>query len=294
VPAIDSDDPEFDLSKAELFEALGHHTRIRILQVLNEKPMGFSELKKSSGIESSGLMSFHLGKLTHLVRSTQEGTYALTDQGREAVRMVQITRGQENGQTIKVRSSGKRRYTAAIVVLLVCLLALVSFSVIQQQQISALNQREFGSTFPNTLVYGALASHGWVTGITTTSQTSAITFTSAAGRSYTAYPNALGQYWTMLPGGKNYTVTVSWKGVIACLPSCESIIRDSSDYTGISLGNATGPQCPQSGCVPTVCVHSGCFFEGSLNPKTMSASGNCGGTILELNSADTLNYDLSC
>jgi DNA-binding transcriptional ArsR family regulator len=55
------------------FEALGHPTRLRILQALSESPLGFSDLKKKTGIESNGLLSFHLGKLDGLVKSSQEG-----------------------------------------------------------------------------------------------------------------------------------------------------------------------------------------------------------------------------
>jgi DNA-binding transcriptional ArsR family regulator len=38
--ASGSDEPEFNAGRAELFEALGHPIRIRILQALEERPMG--------------------------------------------------------------------------------------------------------------------------------------------------------------------------------------------------------------------------------------------------------------
>jgi DNA-binding transcriptional ArsR family regulator len=78
----------FSRDRAELFEALGHQTRIRILQTLAETPMGFSELKKGLEIESSGLLQFHLGKLKGLVKETPEGNYALTCEGNEALSIV--------------------------------------------------------------------------------------------------------------------------------------------------------------------------------------------------------------
>jgi DNA-binding transcriptional ArsR family regulator len=87
-----SDDGEagFDSSRAELFDALGHPTRIKILQVLNQRAMTFSELKKEVGIESSGHLSFHLGKLNLLLRVTPEGVYELTDDGREALHLAEV------------------------------------------------------------------------------------------------------------------------------------------------------------------------------------------------------------
>jgi DNA-binding HxlR family transcriptional regulator len=78
----------FDSSRAELFEALGHPTRVKILRTLETKPMGFAELKREVGIESSGHLQFHLGKLNGLVSTNAEGSYILTDDGREAIRVL--------------------------------------------------------------------------------------------------------------------------------------------------------------------------------------------------------------
>lgn|SRR5487761_59192 len=86
----DDTDGGFDSSRAELFDALGHPTRIRILQVLSRRALSFSELKKEVGIESSGHLSFHLGKLNHLLRITPEGAYDLTDDGREALHLAEV------------------------------------------------------------------------------------------------------------------------------------------------------------------------------------------------------------
>lgn len=92
---------DFSKDSAELFEALGHPTRIKILQVLYEGSAGFSEIKRKAGIESNGLLSFHLGKLDGLVRLTQDGSYAITDEGREALRVVSTTslRGERGGKS---------------------------------------------------------------------------------------------------------------------------------------------------------------------------------------------------
>jgi DNA-binding transcriptional ArsR family regulator len=81
---------EFDSSRAELFEALGHPIRMKILQYLGETELSFSELKRKVGIESGGHLNFHLGKLDGLVRTTAEGYYVLTDDGREALMLQEI------------------------------------------------------------------------------------------------------------------------------------------------------------------------------------------------------------
>jgi len=87
-----------DSSRTELFEALGHPARIKILQSLNDAPMGFSDLKRKVGIESSGHLQFHLGKLEGLVKNTPEGNYVLTDDGKEALRLLE-TMGSVKGMT---------------------------------------------------------------------------------------------------------------------------------------------------------------------------------------------------
>ena len=59
-----------DMQQAEVFDALGHPTRIVILKALSEGPAGFAELKKKTGIESSGHLLHHLNKLNGLVKQT--------------------------------------------------------------------------------------------------------------------------------------------------------------------------------------------------------------------------------
>jgi DNA-binding transcriptional ArsR family regulator len=83
----DSSGNGFSVDRAEIFEALGHPTRIKILELLSSSSQGFSELKKALGIESSGLLQFHLSKLQGLVKAGSDGNYALTDEGKEALRI---------------------------------------------------------------------------------------------------------------------------------------------------------------------------------------------------------------
>jgi DNA-binding transcriptional ArsR family regulator len=85
------DEPDkstFDKAKAELFDALGHPTRIKILHALEDGPLGFSELRRRVGLGSSGHLQFHLSRLDGLVQASADGNYALTDDGREALRLV--------------------------------------------------------------------------------------------------------------------------------------------------------------------------------------------------------------
>jgi len=70
---------------AELFEAISHPERIRILKILEKQPTSFASLKRQLGIESSGNLDFHLKKLGELVAVREDGLYGLTDAGKEAL-----------------------------------------------------------------------------------------------------------------------------------------------------------------------------------------------------------------
>ena len=132
-------EPEFNQARAEVFEALGHPVRIRLLQTLERGPVGFAELKKAVGIDSSGHLSFHLGKLEGLLRTDQDGRYSLTDEGREALRIISATREEGSGGIV-VRVPRLPSRNAALAALVVGLLVMASLAVYQQQQIDGLNQ----------------------------------------------------------------------------------------------------------------------------------------------------------
>lgn len=70
---------------AELFEAISHPERIKILKTLQKQPSSFASLKRQLGIDSSGNLDYHLKKLRQLVTVREDGLYGLTDAGKEAL-----------------------------------------------------------------------------------------------------------------------------------------------------------------------------------------------------------------
>jgi len=114
---------DFNKDRAELFEALGHPTRIKILQTISKSPLSFSELKKETCIESNGLLSFHLSKLNGLIK-TVEGNYTLTDEGREAMRVVAHSDIQNH--TKKRRISNAKLSKVALVFSIIVIIGLAS------------------------------------------------------------------------------------------------------------------------------------------------------------------------
>jgi DNA-binding transcriptional ArsR family regulator len=131
---------DFDVTRAELFEALGHPNRIRILKALAREPLGFSELKRAVEMESSGLLSFHLQKLTYLVKVTPEGTYALTDDGREALRIAETIKSHDSNAEDKRFTPRVSVGKIVIAALLIGLIVMGVVAVYQQEQIIGLNR----------------------------------------------------------------------------------------------------------------------------------------------------------
>jgi DNA-binding transcriptional ArsR family regulator len=106
----------FSKERAELFEALGHPTRIKILELLANSPQSFSDLKKALDIDSSGQLQFHLQKLQGLIKTDPEGNYALTDEGKEALRV--ITLKSQTEPLPKKRLTRKKKYVTFLTVII--------------------------------------------------------------------------------------------------------------------------------------------------------------------------------
>jgi len=137
----ENSDDSFNSSKAEVFEALGHPTRIRILRELAAKPLTYSELKRAAGMESNGLLTFHLGKMRDLVRLNPEGSYALTDEGREALQIVEASRNQSEGGPFQRPSIRVPHLNTILAALVVVLIVLAAASAIEYNQIQGLDSR---------------------------------------------------------------------------------------------------------------------------------------------------------
>ena len=143
----DSGSQDFDTTKAELFEAISHPVRIKILEALDERPMGFAELGRMVGIESGGHLSFHLTKLRHLIRTNPQGNYTLTGEGKEALWTIHAL--QKSGrETSAVAGRAPLRHRSllkpVVAIILITVVVLGGFEFYQQSQFSSL-QRQVNS-----------------------------------------------------------------------------------------------------------------------------------------------------
>ncbi|MGY5876887.1 MAG: helix-turn-helix domain-containing protein [Candidatus Thorarchaeota archaeon] len=78
------------MTSDDVFDAISHPLRIEILQELAKRPSGFADLKRKFKIKSSGLLDFHLKKMSTLVTTDRDGLYQLNDRGFAALQAVNI------------------------------------------------------------------------------------------------------------------------------------------------------------------------------------------------------------
>jgi len=138
---------ENDRKRAEVFDALGHPTRIVILKVLNEGAIGFADLKKKTAIESSGHLQHHLNKLNGLIKTDEYGKYCLSDQGQDALLTVQTVesvssiRGKKDPEKTALRRSKTKMGLKSVILLLAALLiASTAVALFEYNQTSVLQK----------------------------------------------------------------------------------------------------------------------------------------------------------
>ncbi len=128
---MDPTPSDVEISKWELFEALSHPLRIRIIAILQQNELSFGELKRVLDITSSGHLTFHLTKLEGLVNRNTQGRYMITEDGHEAVRLMQVMNNVDKTQSMnrEYQSSVNKRLQVIIMSLGIVILLLVPFAI---------------------------------------------------------------------------------------------------------------------------------------------------------------------
>jgi DNA-binding HxlR family transcriptional regulator len=169
---------EQDRQRAEIFDALGHPTRILILKVLSEGSLGFADLKKKTAIESSGHLQHHLTKLDGLIKNDEFGKYCLSEQGKDALLTVQTVENVSEKSSF-MEKKYKRHFNAHIglkpvaFLLVALLIATTAIALLEYNQTSGFNKEnsflkginseaaayynEFGAVIPITNVNSSFA-----------------------------------------------------------------------------------------------------------------------------------------
>ncbi len=109
-----------------MFSSLRHPARRKILRMLSEKSMGFSEMLDQLGIPSSHL-TYHLENLGELVAKKEDGTYKLSSFGEAAVVMM---KGAEEVPAVQKKSfsSLPLRWKSLLAIFIIGIVILASMS----------------------------------------------------------------------------------------------------------------------------------------------------------------------
>jgi len=148
------EDKNESAKKAELFDVLTHPTRIKILRLLEERPRSFSELKRELGIESSGNLQYHLGKLESFVKQDAKGKYIINDDAKEALRFLDFASQMNKQNQVEARSKkfNSRKLLAGLTLIALILLATALFVYYQivfssSRSIPLYNSMDFSKSY---------------------------------------------------------------------------------------------------------------------------------------------------
>ncbi len=150
-----------DRQRAEVFDALGHPTRIAILKALNEGAAGFADLKKKVSIESSGHLQHHLNKLDGLIKTDEYGKYCLSDQGKDALITVQTVENASSNREASEKNRRSTRFKGKIglkpvaILLMALFIASTAIAVYEYNQIIILNQANMNGVSSNAKLNNA-------------------------------------------------------------------------------------------------------------------------------------------
>jgi len=112
-----------------MFSSLKHPARRKILRMLSEKALSFSELLQAIEVSSSHL-TYHLESLGELISKTDTGEYKLSTFGEAAVNTMRIV---EDAPAVQSQNGKFKslRWKPILAILIMGLVLLASFSVIQ-------------------------------------------------------------------------------------------------------------------------------------------------------------------
>jgi hypothetical protein len=120
-----------------MFNSLKHPVRRKVLRVLAEKPVSFSQMVEELGVSSSHL-TYHLESLGELVTKTDAGDYKLSTFGEAAVNTMRVVEDAPAVQSTN-RWSMSIRWKSILAILTIGLVLLSGFSVLQFNSINQLS-----------------------------------------------------------------------------------------------------------------------------------------------------------
>lgn len=147
------------VDSAELFEAISHPVRIKILKILQKQPASFASLKRQLDIDSSGNLDYHLKKLAELVAVREDGLYGLTDAGKEALLSIGAVETWTETERRRTRMLGKMPKEAFFLGLLeLCTTAMIFWFFLAIMQVPFSRNSFWGYLFFSALLITGFCS----------------------------------------------------------------------------------------------------------------------------------------
>ena len=248
----DGKEVEKDRQRAEVFDALGHPTRILILKALSEGAAGFADLKKKTAIESSGHLQHHLNKLNGLIKTDEFGKYCLSDQGKDALLTVQTVESASESETKDTEKNHPHRFNSktvlkSVTLLLAALLITSSAIALFEYNQTAVLQQEV--TQANHTINQLQAQLGALGTILVPSLTphylTNLQYNSNATKIFLVSANAQYGFWQQDDASINFPLMGSYSLVIHKGDPCLIInVTVRNDYTPKDAGNSFNPEAP--------------------------------------------------
>jgi len=103
---------------SEIFSAMKHPMRRKILLTINESPSTYTEIMNSLGIDT-GLLNYHLDAMRQLVTKNKDGRYTPSEYGSAAVILVSRMESSVKKSRVKILELGLSRLYILIIIVLV-------------------------------------------------------------------------------------------------------------------------------------------------------------------------------
>ena len=120
-----------------MFSSLKHPVRRKILRMLAEKPMSFSQMLEELGVSSSHL-TYHLENLGELLSKVDNGQYKLSTFGKASVSTMKIV---EEAPAVRSRYGFplSLKWRSFLAVLIIAVVLLASFSYVEYVSLNQLS-----------------------------------------------------------------------------------------------------------------------------------------------------------
>jgi hypothetical protein len=111
-----------------MFRSLKHPARRKILRMIADKPMSFSQLQEELAISSSYL-TYHLESLGQLLSKEENGTYKLSAFGLATINTMKTV--EETPESVQPKKSPTKKWKMLVAVMAIAVILVSSFSVVE-------------------------------------------------------------------------------------------------------------------------------------------------------------------